>query len=164
MFHFSYTYHSLVPLSFTSLSLVGHLVSEVSSECFITDLSGLGGLLSQSTCQFFNQTLTSSCYGIQNPSHHPYFILCKMMCWKLFWIKSQVVSVEVSPTNWLLCRFVCAIAHNIVDMLYHLCSFYCCVAPANLIYMPNFYEWPYKVLVFPLPNVGGGVGYHWDIR
>ena len=38
VFHFSHTCHSLVPLSFTHLSLVGNLVSKVSSECFITDL------------------------------------------------------------------------------------------------------------------------------
>ena len=136
---------------------MGHLVSEVSSKCFITELSGLGGQLSQSTCQFFNQTLTLSCYGIQNPSHHPYFILYKMKRWKLFWIISQVVRVEVSPTNWFLCQFVCAVAHNIVDMLYRLCGFYCCVAPANLNYMPNFYGWPNNVLVVSLPQVGGGL-------
>ena len=53
VFHFSYTCHSLVPLSFTCLSLVGHLVSKVSSECFIIDLLGLGGQLLQSTRQFF---------------------------------------------------------------------------------------------------------------
>ena len=53
VFHFSYTWHSIVPLSFTCLSLVGHLVSKVSSECFITDLLGLGSQLLQSTRQFF---------------------------------------------------------------------------------------------------------------
>ena len=41
MFHSNYTCHSIVPFSFTPLSLVGHLISEVSSERFITDLSGL---------------------------------------------------------------------------------------------------------------------------
>ena len=53
VFHFSYTCHSLVPLSFTCFSLVGHLVSEVSSECFITDFFGLRSQLLQSTHQFF---------------------------------------------------------------------------------------------------------------
>ena len=42
-FHSNYTCHSLVPFLFTLLSLVGHLISKVSSECFITDLSGLEG-------------------------------------------------------------------------------------------------------------------------
>ena len=42
-------------------------------------------------------------------------------------------------------------------MLYRLCGFYCCVAPANLNLMPNFYGWPNNVLVVPLPQVGGGV-------
>ena len=41
-------------------------------------------------------------------------------------------------------------------MLYRLCGFYCCVAPANLNLMPNFYGWPNNVLVVPLPQVGGG--------
>ena len=49
VFHFNYTCYSLVPLSFTRLSFVGHLVSKVSSEYFITDLSGLGGKLIQSS-------------------------------------------------------------------------------------------------------------------
>ena len=48
VFHSNYTCHSLGPFSFTLLSLVGHLISKVSSECFITDLSGLGGQLLQS--------------------------------------------------------------------------------------------------------------------
>ena len=60
------------------------------------------------------------------------------------------------PQLWFLCQFVCAIAHNILDMLYRLCGFYCCVAPANLNYMPNLYGWPNNVLVVPLPRVGGG--------
>ena len=41
-------------------------------------------------------------------------------------------------------------------MLYHHCGFYCCVATANLYYMPNFYGWPNNVLVVPLPRGGGG--------
>ena len=53
VFHFSYTCHSLVPLSFTRLSLVGHLVSKVSSECFITDLLCHGSQPIQSTHQLF---------------------------------------------------------------------------------------------------------------
>ena len=40
--HLCFTSVTLVPLSFTRLSLVGHLVSKVSSECFITDFLGLG--------------------------------------------------------------------------------------------------------------------------
>ena len=48
VFHFNYTCHSLVPFSFTLLSLVGHLISKASSECFNTDLSGLEGQLLQS--------------------------------------------------------------------------------------------------------------------
>ena len=64
------------------------------------------------------------------------------------------------PQLWFLCQFVCAIAHNILDMLYRLCGFYCCVAPANLNYMPNLYGWPNNVLVVPLPRVGGGFGYY----
>ena len=50
-------------------------------------------------------------------------------------------------------------------MLYRLCGFYCCVAPANLNYMPNLYGWPNNVLVVPLPRVGGGGGlaFLWDI-
>ena len=43
-------------------------------------------------------------------------------------------------------------------MLYRLCGFYCCVAPANLNLMPNFYGWPNNVLVVPLPQVGEGGG------
>ena len=43
--HQCFTSISLVPLSFNHLSLVGHFVSMVSSECFITDLSGLGDQL-----------------------------------------------------------------------------------------------------------------------
>ena len=42
-FNFNYTCISIVPLSIIRLSLVGDLVSKVSSEYFITDLSGLGG-------------------------------------------------------------------------------------------------------------------------
>ena len=45
----NYICHSLVPLSFTHILLVAHLVSKVSSECFITDLSGLRGELLQNT-------------------------------------------------------------------------------------------------------------------
>ena len=45
----NYTCNSLVPLSFTHISLLAHLVSKMSSECFITDLSGLGGQLVQSS-------------------------------------------------------------------------------------------------------------------
>ena len=40
-------------------------------------------------------------------------------------------------------------------MLYHLSGFCCCVATANLYYMPNLYGWPNNVLVIPLPRVGG---------
>ena len=50
VFHSNYTCHSLVPFSFTLISLAGHLISKVSSECFITDLSGLEGQLLQSIC------------------------------------------------------------------------------------------------------------------
>ena len=39
VFHFNYTCLSFVLLSTTPLSLAGHLVSKVSSECFVTDLS-----------------------------------------------------------------------------------------------------------------------------
>ena len=52
VFHFNYTCHSLVPLSLTHLSIAGHLVSKVSSECFISDLSGIEGQLLQSTHYF----------------------------------------------------------------------------------------------------------------
>ena len=48
VFHSNYTCHSLVPFSFTRLSLVGHLINKVSTECFPTDFSGLGGWLLQS--------------------------------------------------------------------------------------------------------------------
>ena len=51
--HFNYTCNSLVPLSLKLLSLEGHLVSKVSNEWFITDRSGLGGQLLQSTHQVF---------------------------------------------------------------------------------------------------------------
>ena len=53
VFHSNYTCHSLVPFSFTRLSLVGHLASKVSSECFITESLGLGSQPLQSTHQFF---------------------------------------------------------------------------------------------------------------
>ena len=45
VFHFNYSPYSLVPLSFTLLSHMGHFVSRVSNELFITDLPGLGGQL-----------------------------------------------------------------------------------------------------------------------
>ena len=41
VFHFNYTCHSLVPLSVTHLSLVGHLVSNATTEYFNTDFLGL---------------------------------------------------------------------------------------------------------------------------
>ena len=54
--HLCFTSVSLVIhlfLSHSHLSLVGHLVRKVPSECFINDLFRLGSQLLQSTCQFF---------------------------------------------------------------------------------------------------------------
>ena len=62
VFHFSYTCHSHVLLSFTHLSLVGHLVSKVSRKLFIMECSGLRGqLLNALTSSLvFNNYLTFS--------------------------------------------------------------------------------------------------------
>ena len=59
VFHFNYTCYPLFPIRFTRLSLVDHLVSKVSSECFKVDLSVLFGFQQRlysfwSCCFHFN--------------------------------------------------------------------------------------------------------------
>ena len=51
LFHSNYTCHSLFLRSIPLHSLLVHFVSSVSSECFITNMKGLGGQLLESTHQ-----------------------------------------------------------------------------------------------------------------